>query len=156
MKTGVIYARYSSERQNEQSIAGQVDVCKKWAENNDIKIINIYHDEAITGKTDKRPAFQKMIRDAKNGKFEYVIVYKVDRFSRNRYDSAIYKAKLKQSGVKLMSAMENIAEGPEGIILESVLEGMAEYYSANLAQNVSRGMRQRAEQGLRPAGHRCV
>ena len=88
-----------------------------------------------------------MIRDAKSGKFEYVIVYKVDRFSRNRYDSAIYKAKLKQSGVKLLSAMENIADGPEGIILESVLEGMAEYYSANLAQNVSRGMRQRAEQG---------
>ena len=147
MKTGVIYARYSSDRQNEQSIAGQVDVCKKWADNNDIKIINVYHDEAITGKTDKRPAFQKMIRDAKSGKFEYVIVYKVDRFSRNRYDSAIYKAKLKQSGVKLLSAMENIADGPEGIILESVLEGMAEYYSANLAQNVSRGMRQRAEQG---------
>lgn len=147
MKTGVIYARYSSERQNEQSIIGQVEVCKKWASDNDIKIIGIYSDEALTGKTDKRPEFQRMIKDAKLGKFDYVIVYKVDRFSRNRYDSAIYKAQLKKSGVRLMSAMESIAEGPEGIILESVLEGMAEYYSANLAQNVSRGMRQRAEQG---------
>ena len=147
MKKGVIYARYSSDRQNEQSIVGQVDVCKKWASNNDIEIIDIYHDEALTGKTDKRPAFQRVIKDAKIGKFDYIIVYKLDRFARNRYDSAIYKAQLKKYGVKVASAMENIAEGPEGIILESVLEGMAEYYSANLAQNVLRGMQQKAEQG---------
>ena len=147
MKKGVIYARYSSDRQNEQSIVGQVDVCKKWAANNDIEIIDIYHDEALTGKTDKRPAFQRVIKDAKIGKFDYIIVYKLDRFARNRYDSAIYKAQLKKYGVKVASAMENIADGPEGIILESVLEGMAEYYSANLAQNVLRGMQQKAEQG---------
>ena len=147
MKKGVIYARYSSDRQNEQSITGQVDECKKWAKKNDINIIEIYYDEALTGKTDKRPAFQRVIRDAKNGKFDYIIVYKLDRFARNRYDSAIYKAQLKKYGVKVISAMENIAEGPEGIILESVLEGMAEYYSANLSQNVLRGMHQKAEQG---------
>ena len=147
MKKGVIYARYSSDRQNEQSITGQVDVCKKWAANNDIEIIDIYYDEALTGKTDKRPAFQKMIKDAKSGKFDYIIVYKLDRFARNRYDSAIYKAQLKKVGVKVVSAMEKIADGPEGIILESVLEGMAEFYSANLAQNVLRGMQQKAEQG---------
>ena len=146
-KRGVIYARYSSDRQNEQSITGQVDVGKKWANNNDIEIIDIYYDEALTGKTDKRPAFQKMIKDAKNGLFDYIIVYKLDRFARNRYDSAIYKAQLKKYGVKVISAMENITDGPEGIILESLLEGMAEYYSANLAQNVLRGMHQKAEQG---------
>ena len=147
MKKGVIYARYSSDRQNEQSIAGQVDVCKEWAKNNEIDIIHIYHDEALSGKTDKRPDFQRMIRDAKNKKFDYIIVYKLDRFARNRYDSAIYKAQLKKYDVRILSAMENIADGPEGIILESVLEGMAEYYSANLAQNVLRGMQQRAELG---------
>lgn len=147
MKKGVIYARYSSDRQNEQSIAGQVDVCTEWARNNDINIVHIYHDEALTGKTDKRPGFQQMIKDAKTEKFDYIIVYKLDRFARNRYDSAIYKAQLKKYGVKVISAMENIADGPEGIILESVLEGMAEYYSANLAQNVLRGMQQKAEQG---------
>ena len=146
-KRGVIYARYSSDRQNEQSITGQVDVCKKWASNNDIDIIDVYYDEALTGKTDKRPDFQRMVKDAKNGKFDYVIVYKLDRFSRSRYDSAIYKAQLKKYGVKVLSAMENISEGPEAIILESMLEGMAEYYSANLAQNVLRGMHQKAEQG---------
>ena len=147
MKQGVIYARYSSDKQNEQSIAGQVEVCTEWAKNNDVNIIHIYHDEALTGKTDKRPSFQQMIKDAKNGTFDYIIIYKIDRFARNRYDSAIYKAQLKKNGVKVISAMENIADGPEGIILESVLEGMAEYYSANLAQNVLRGMGQRAEQG---------
>ena len=146
-KKGVIYPRYSSDRQNEQSIAGQVEVCRKWAADNDIEIVGIYPDEALTGRTDKRPNFQRMIRDAKNGKFDYIIVYKIDRFARNRYDSAIYKAQLKKYGVKVVSAMENIADGPEGIILESVLEGMAEYYSANLSQNVLRGMHQKAEQG---------
>lgn len=147
MKKGVIYARYSSDRQNEQSIAGQVEVCTKWAEDNDIEITHIYHDEAISGKTDRRPNFQKMIADAKSKSFDYIVVYKLDRFARNRYDSAIYKAQLKRYNVRIISAMENIADGPEGIILESVLEGMAEYYSANLAQNVLRGMHQRAEQG---------
>lgn len=145
MKKAVVYARYSSDRQNEQSIAGQVEICRKWAADNDIEIVGIYPDEALTGRTDKRPNFQRMIKDAKNGKFDYVIVYKIDRFARNRYDSAIYKAQLKKYGVRVVSAMENIADGPEGIILESVLEGMAEYYSANLAQNVLRGLHQRAE-----------
>ena len=147
MERGVIYPRYSSDRQNEQSIAGQVEVCTEWAKKNGIEIIDIYPDEALTGRTDKRPNFQRMIADAKNGKFDYIIVYKMDRFARNRYDSAIYKAQLKKYGVKVVSAMENIADGPEGIILESVLEGMAEYYSANLSQNVLRGMHQKAELG---------
>lgn len=147
VKKAVIYARYSSDRQNEQSISGQVDVCRKWATNNDIEVVGIYPDEALTGRTDMRPNFQRMIKDAKNGKFDYIIVYKLDRFARNRYDSAIYKAQLKKYNVRIISAMENIADGPEGIILESVLEGMAEYYSANLSQNVLRGMHQRAELG---------
>lgn len=159
MKTAVIYARYSSDRQNEQSIAGQIEACTEWAKNNNIKIVHIYHDEALSGKTDKRPDFQRMISDAKSGKFDYIIVYKLDRFARNRYDSAIYKAMLKKSNVRIMSALENIADGPEGIILESVLEGMAEYYSANLAQNVLRGMHQRAALakhigGLPPLGYK--
>ncbi len=147
MKKAVIYARYSSDRQNEQSVAGQIDVCTQWAKDNDISIVKIYHDEALTGRTDKRPDFQRMIKDAKSGKFDYIIVYKLDRFARNRYDSAIYKAQLKRFNVRILSAMENIANGPEGIILESVLEGMAEYFSANLSQNVLRGMHQRAELG---------
>lgn len=88
-----------------------------------------------------------MINDAKSQKFDFIIVYKLDRFARNRYDSAIYKAQLKKYNVKILSAMENISDGPEGIILESLIEGMAEYYSANLSKNVLRGMRQKANQG---------
>ena len=147
IKNAVIYARFSSAKQNEQSIEGQVAVCKDWAERNDVKIVSVYSDEAMTGKSDKRPGFQQMIKDSKSGRFDLVIVYKLDRFARNRYDSAMYKAQLKRNGVKVVSAMENISSTPEGILLESLLEGMAEFYSENLAQNVVRGMRQRAEKG---------
>lgn len=145
MKNAVIYARYSSEKQNEQSIEGQLDICREYARAHDINVIECYTDEALSGKSDKRPGFQKMIRDSKSRHFELVLVYKFDRFARNRFDSAIFKAQLKKNGVRVVSAMEVVAEGPEGIILESLLEGMAEYYSANLAQNVERGMRQRAK-----------
>ena len=96
MKTAVIYARYSCEKQNEQSIDGQIRVCTDFALNNDIQIVNTYIDKALSGKTDKRPNFVKLIEDSKNANFDYVIVYKLDRFSRNRYDSAIYKNMLKK------------------------------------------------------------
>ena len=140
MKTAVIYARYSSDNQTEQSIEGQLRVCQDYAQRNDIVILNTYIDRAMTGTNDNRPDFQKMINDSSNKDFQYIIVYKLDRFSRNKYETAKYKKILKDNGVKLLSAMENIPDTPEGIILESLLEGMAEYYSAELAQKVKRGM----------------
>ena len=94
----------------------------------------------MTGTNDNRPDFQQMIKDSANKDFQYVIVYKTDRFSREKYALATYKKKLKDNGVKLLSATENIPDSPEGIILESVIEGMAEYYSAELSQKVRRGM----------------
>ncbi len=136
----VIYARFSSHNQREESIEDQIRECRVFAARNGIKIVDIYTDEALTGKTDHRPGFQKMIKDSAKGKFSMVITYKVDRFARNRYDSAMYKAKLKKNGVRVVYAKEVIPDGPEGIILESVLEGYAEYYSANLAQNILRGL----------------
>lgn len=142
MKTAVIYARYSCEKQNEQSIDGQIRVCTDFALNNDIQIVNTYIDKALSGKTDKRPNFVKLIEDSKNANFDYVIVYKLDRFSRNRYDSAIYKNMLKKNNVKVLSACEQISDNPEGIILEALIEGMAEYYSAELAQKTKRGMKE--------------
>lgn len=140
MKTAVIYARYSSDNQTEQSIEGQLRVCEQYAKNNDILILNTYIDRAMTGTNDNRPDFQQMIKDSEKKDFKYIIVYKLDRFSRNKYETAKYKKILKDNGVKLLSAMENIPDTPEGIILESLLEGMAEYYSAELAQKVKRGM----------------
>jgi site-specific DNA recombinase len=140
MKTAVIYARYSSDSQTEQSIEGQLRVCEQYAKNNDFVILNTYIDRAMTGTNDNRPDFQKMIKDSSNKEFEFIIVYKLDRFSRNKYETAKYKKILKDNGAKLVSAMENIPDTPEGIILESLLEGMAEYYSAELSQKVKRGM----------------
>lgn len=139
MKNAVIYARYSSDKQTEQSIEGQIRVCKEFAERENYKIINTYIDRAISGRTDNRPSLQKMLKDSAEKNFEIVIVYKLDRFARDRYASAVNKSILKKNGVRLVSAMENITDSPEGIILESLIEGMAEYYSVELAQKVKRG-----------------
>lgn len=136
---GVIYARYSSSGQRDESIEGQLRDCREFAERYGIRIVGEYCDRALTGTSDKRPEFQRMIRDSFKGQFTVVLCWKNDRFARSRYDSAMYKAKLKQNGVRLLYAKESIPEGPEGIILESVMEGFAEYYSANLSQNVKRG-----------------
>lgn len=140
----VIYARYSSHLQREESIEGQLRECRDYASKNDITIIGEYIDRAISGKTDHRPNFQKMISDSAKGQFEAVIMYTLDRFARNRYDSAIYKAKLKRNGVKVLYAKQPMPDTPEGIILESVLEGYAEYYSENLARSVKRGLKENA------------
>ena len=108
-KIAVIYARYSSERQNEQSIEGQIRVINQFAEKEGYNVIDAYIDRAMTGRNDDRPSFQKMISDSSNKAFQYVLVYKLDRFSRNRYDSAVYKKKLRDNGVKVISATENIS-----------------------------------------------
>ena len=158
---GVIYARYSSYNQTEQSIDGQLRDCYAFAAREEITVVGEYIDRAITGRYDDRPDFQRMIADAKKKHFDYVIVWKLDRFSRNRYDSAIYKQKLKTYGVRVLSAMENIGDGDESIILEAVLEASAEYYSRDLAKKVKRGMRETALKGgylggLCPLGYKVV
>ena len=130
--TGVIYARYSSDNQREESIEGQIRENTAFAEKNGIVIVGHYIDRAVSAKTDNRPEFQRMIRDSAKKTFDVVIVWKLDRFSRNRYDSAKYKAALKKNNVRVVSATEAISEGAEGIILESVLEGMAEYIQPTL------------------------
>ena len=136
---GVIYARYSSSGQRDESIEGQLRECRDYAERHGILIVGEYCDHAMSGTSDRRPEFQRMIRDSSRGQFTVCIVWKNDRFARNRYDSAVYKYRLNQNGVRLLYAKETIPEGAEGIILESVMEGFAEYYSANLSENVKRG-----------------
>ena len=127
----VIYARFSSEKQNEASIEGQLRECMQYAEYNDIQVVGNYIDRAFSAKTDNRPEFQRMIRDSYRHTFDCIIVWKLDRFARNRYDSAHYKALLKKNGVKVISAKETIAEGSEGILLESVLEGFEQLNGHN-------------------------
>ena len=146
--TGVIYARYSSHSQRDVSIDQQVRACEAFAERQDIKIQKIYEDRAATGTTDKRPGFQQMIQDAKKSGWNYVIVYTLDRFARDRYDSAVYKRQLKNHGIKVLSAMENISDDPTGILMESMLEGLAEYYSKELSRKVQRGQNDNARKCL--------
>lgn len=147
MKTAVIYARFSSHTQTEQSIEGQLRECYAYAKRNDIAIVGEYIDRALTGTTDKRPNFLRMIDDSKKKMFQYVLVYQLDRFARNRYDSANYKAKLKKNGVRVLSARENITEDASGILVEGLLESMAEYYSAELSQKVKRGVQESLRKG---------
>ena len=152
MENAVIYARFSSHNQQEQSIDGQLRYCKDYAERNAMKVINVYADRAISGTTDERPQFQQMIRDAKNKQFKYILVWKLDRFARNRYDSAVYKNQLKKCGVRVLSVTEFVGEGSEGVLLESILEAMAETYSLQLSENVRRGMRESVRNGLSCGG----
>lgn len=141
----VIYARYSAgPRQTDQSIDGQLRVCTEFCKQRGLTVVDTYCDRHISGRTDERPEFQRLIADAKAHKFEAVVVYKTDRFARNKYDSAIYKRELRRNGIQIFYAAEAIPEGPEGIILESLMEGLAEYYSAELAQKIKRGLNESA------------
>lgn len=152
MNTAVIYARYSSSSQTEQSIEGQLRVCREYAERNNITILDEYIDRAMTGTNDNRPSFQKMINESEKKEFNYVLVYKLDRFSRNKYDNAIYKHKLQQNNVRVISATEVISDSPEGVIMEGLLEMFAELYSKDLSQKVKRGIRENRLKGLYSGG----
>lgn len=143
----VIYARYSSHSQTEQSIEGQLRDNYEFCKQQNYTVVGEYIDRARSGTTDSRADFKRMIADAAKKQFEVIIVWKLDRFARNRYDSAIYKARLKKYGVRVVSCKENISDNPEGIILEGMLEAMAEYYSANLSVNVKRGLRETLSKG---------
>lgn len=153
MNRAVIYARFSSHSQTEQSIEGQLRECYEYAKRKNIMIVGEYVDRALTGTTDKRPNFLKMIEDSKKKTFDFVLVYQLDRFARNRYDSANYKAKLKKNGVRVLSAKENITNDASGILIEGVLESMAEYYSAELSQKVKRGIRESLTKGYFIGGY---
>ena len=153
MKTAVVYARYSCDSQTEQSIEGQLRVCEQFAKNNDIAIVNTYIDRAMTGTNDQRPSFQQMLKDSTKKEWNYILVYKLDRFSRNKYESVVHKKTLKENGIKVISAMENIPDTPEGIILESLLEGMNQYYSAELSQKIKRGMNETRLKGYFQGGN---
>lgn len=135
MKTCVIYARYSSSNQTEQSIEGQLDVCSKYAKENNLHIVNTYIDRAMTGTNDNRPDFQKMLSDSERENWEVVLVYAIDRFGRDSVEIAINKHRLKKNGKMLISATQRTSENLDGtinldgILLENIYIGMAEYYS---------------------------
>lgn len=155
MSKAVIYARFSSDNQKEESITAQVRACRKYADKNGIKIVKIYSDEAESAMTDDRPQFLQMIKDLKNGlDVDYVLYHKTDRFARNRYDAAIYKRKLQELGIKHIAVDQPLdpENRPEDIILESLLDGLAEYYSRNLAKEVMKGMKELAYEAKHVCG----
>lgn len=148
----VVYARYSSHKQGEQSIEGQLAAARKYAGEHGYTIIHEYIDRAQTGRNDDREQFQQMLKDTAKHQFEAVIIWKIDRFGRNREEIAFNKYRCKKNGVKVLYTAESIPDTPEGIILEAVLEGMAEYYSVQLATNVKRGMDNVARKGQSVGG----
>ena len=129
-----------------------------YAARNNIYIVACYADRHMTGRTDRRPEFHRMLRDAEAGSWSFVLTWKNDRFARNRYDAAIYKAKLKKCGVRCLFSQEYIPAGPEGILLEAMLEGDAEFRSAQMAVDIKRGLAYNAEHcmvtGAIPFGYR--
>lgn len=159
----VLYLRYSSSNQSEQSIEGQERVCRAFCDREGYEVVGTYIDRATSAyhNSERRTEFQRMIADSSKSTFQGIVVYKLDRFARNRYDSAIYKSRLSKNGVRLISATENITDNPEGVLLESVLEGMAEFYSKELSQKTLRGMEESARKahscgGGRPLGLRTA
>ena len=153
-----IYARYSSDNQRDESIDAQVRAINEYANKSEITVVSIYIDEARSATSDNRPNFLKMMKDSEMRLFDLVLVHKLDRFSRNRYDSAFYKNLLKTNGVRVVSVLEQLDDSPESIILESVLEGMSEYFSKNLSREVMKGMKETALQcrhtgGIPPLGY---
>lgn len=158
-RIAVVYARYSSHRQGEQSIEGQLAEAYKYAAAHGLTIVKEYCDRAMTGRNDNREQFQEMLKDTAKKQFDTIILWKIDRFGRNREEIAFNKYRCKKNGVKVVYVAESIPDSPEGVILESVLEGMAEYYSLQLSQNILRGQRASAEKcqstgGNRPLGYK--
>lgn len=148
-----LYARFSpGPNQREESIVGQMRENHLYCDKNNLVVVKEYADRSLTGRTDDRPEFQQMIHDAEAGLFDCVVCYKTDRFARDRFDAAVYKNKLKKFGVRVLYSKMSIPEGPEGIILESVLEGLDEYYSKDLAQKINRGLYDNALEGKSTGG----
>jgi len=142
------YGRYSTSMQREESISAQIRAMKKYCADNNWSIVKIYTDQAYSATTDKRPQFQQMISDSYNKEFDVVLVHKLDRFARNRYDSSLYRHKLRKNGVRLCSVLERLDNSPESILLEGLLESINEFYSANLARESMKGMVENA--------HKCL
>ena len=152
-ENAVIYARYSSHGQTEQSIEGQLAAGHTYADAKGYNVVHEYIDRAMTGRNDDRDDFQQMLSDTSKNLFTVIITWKVDRFGRNREEITFNKYRCKKNGVRVEYVAENVPDAPEGVILESVLEGMAEYYSLQLSQNVRRGLYESAKKHHVVGGH---
>ncbi len=148
----VLYARVSSEKQAEKdlSISAQLKALRQYAIKHKYTVIKEFVDKAESARTANRPAFQEMIALARQRQkpFDAILVWKLSRFARNREDSIIYKSILRKKGIKVLSANENIDDSPAGAMFEGIIEVMDEFYSANLAQDTKRGLKENAMRGF--------
>lgn len=153
-KTAVAYARYSSNNQREESIDAQLRAINDFCNKEDIELLEEYFDEAQTGKNDGRDDFQRMVNAILKGHLQVdaVLVHKFNRFARNKYDSALYKKRLREIGVRVISVTQKIDDTPEGEMLEGFIEVIDEYYSANLALEVKKGLKENALKGKYTGG----
>lgn len=152
IKTAYAYARFSSDNQREESIDAQLRAIREYCRQNGIVLLREFRDEAVSGRTDKRPSFQELFALIREEPADFLIVHKLDRFARNRYDAALYRKKLTDAGMKLVSVLERLDDSPESIILEGLLESLNEYYSANLSRETKKGLRENVLQGKRNGG----
>ena len=151
----VIYARYSSHSQNEQSIETQIEICQNYADKNGLNVIEIYSDKAKTGTNDNREAFQNMLSNSSKNTFKYVIVYNLSRFARNSTESVMNELILNKNGVSVVSATENINgddDDPIASLIKNIMRGVNEYYSKNTAKNIRDGLKTNAKKGLSIGG----
>lgn len=145
----IAYYRFSSHSQNEASIDQQRDLAHEWADAHGFKIVKEYEDAAISGTTDARPGFQQMLSEVAKIRPHTLIMWKTDRLGRDKYVLAMAKKKIRDAGCEIHLLAEHIpTEGPEGVLIEGLMEAMAEYYSRQLSQNIQRGMDYNAQHAL--------
>lgn len=145
--TAAIYARYSSNSQNDASIEQQVAECTVYAQQNGLKIVATFEDRAISGRSDKRPGFQKMIRAAERHEFQVLLTYKSNRIARNMYDALRYETRLEDAGVKVVYCKENFGDNAAGRMMLRMMMSINEFYSDNMAEDIRRGLMDSASQG---------
>ena len=158
VKTAVCYARFSTDMQNESSAEAQIYAAEEYCKQHGYFFKESYVDRGISGTTDQRPEFQRMIHDSGTGAFDILIVHKGDRFARSRQIASHYKNVLDKNGVEYISVTERFGDAPESVLLEGLTEAMAEYYSRNLAREVRKGLLQKAREckytgGTLPLGY---
>ena len=154
----VVYARYSSHNQRDVSIEQQYAACEAFAVRNGFTIIEHYADRAISGRTDNRPAFQKMLLDARKGGFDYVVAWKSNRMGRNMMQAMINESKLAESGVRCLYVEEDFEDNAAGRFSLRTMMNVNQFYSENMAEDVRRGMEDNAAKcmvnNLPPYGYR--
>ena len=156
--TGVIYARYSSHSQKEESIEQQIEECTAFAVTNGISVVGIYADKAISGRTDRRNEFQRLMRDAEKRKFDVVIAYKSNRISRNMLNALQYESRLDSFGIKTLYAKEEFGNTAAGRFALRTMMNVNQFYSENMAEDIRRGLKDNAAEckvnGSLPYGYK--